>query len=158
MRDSRPVGLTVPDDGRPEWPARPARRVGSTEPDGGQASVLLVVLLLFVATGAAVVLANLGGVAADRARARTAADAAALAGAASGRAAADAVATVNGGQIESYLIVGPQIEVTVRVGRARATARAEVGAPRSERTVHSGVTRTNPINSSGRRITVRGSG
>jgi hypothetical protein len=155
VRDARPFGLTLPDNASPERPERPA---GASEPDAGQSSVLLVVLLLIVATGAVVVLGNLGGVAADRARSRTAADAAALAGAGSGRAAATAVATANRGQIESYVVRGNQIEVTVRVGRAHATARAEVATLRFERTVtprRSGQIRINP---SDRRITARGFG
>jgi hypothetical protein len=60
----------------------------------------------------------------DGARARTAADAAALAGAAEGRPAAAALARVNGGRLVAYRAEGPSVVVTVAVGRARATARA----------------------------------
>jgi hypothetical protein len=73
----------------------------------------------------AALLGTLGGVVNDRARARTAADAAALAGAASGRTAAEAMAVANGGVVEDYRAVGDRTTVTVRVGRARATSTAE---------------------------------
>ena len=84
----------------------------------------LLVLLVLAAGGAIVLLGRLGGVAVDRASARTAADAAALAGAAEGRAAASSVAAADGGHIESYRDVGLETEVRVGVGRATAVARA----------------------------------
>ena len=67
----------------------------------------LSVMVLAVAVVTLVVIAHLGGLVVDRTRARTAADAAALAG------------------------VGADgsTQVTVRVGRARATARARPGRP-----------------------------
>jgi hypothetical protein len=87
----------------------------------------LVVLVLLVAVGALVLLANLGAVAADRGRARAAADAAALAAATEpdhANAVAGVVAGRNGGVVEAVSVDGDQVEVTVRVGRARATSRA----------------------------------
>jgi hypothetical protein len=82
------------------------------------AVVVLVVAL--VALG----LARLGGGAVDAARARTAADAAALAGAAEGRAAAAEVAGANGARLVSYRSLGTDVVVTVEVGPARVRARA----------------------------------
>ena len=72
----------------------------------------------------ALLIANLGGVANDRARARTAADAAALAGVLGGRDAAVDIARRNGGDVEQYDSDGNHTTVRVRVGRARATASA----------------------------------
>jgi hypothetical protein len=62
----------------------------------------------------------------DAARARTAADAAALAGAADGRAAAASVARDNGGMLESFTPVADDVIVRVRVGQAVAEARASM--------------------------------
>ena len=67
----------------------------------------------------------------DAAQARTAADAAALAGAAEGRSAAGAMAAANGGELIVYRELGADVLVTVRVGRATASARATGGASRA---------------------------
>lgn len=89
----------------------------------GQVLPLLAVLV--VAAGMAVVwLGRIGEAAVDRARARTAADAAALAGAADGRSAAAAVAAANGGRLVAYREEGSDVAVRVRVGGAEASARA----------------------------------
>ena len=87
-------------------------------------TVPLLAVLVLMAGGAIVLLGRIGGAAVDRASARTAADAAALAGAAEGRAAAASVATADGGRIESYRELGAETEVRVSVGRATAVARA----------------------------------
>jgi hypothetical protein len=92
----------------------------------------LVALVVTAAAGAALVVALVGGVVVDRARARTAADAAALAGVTDGRDRAEQVARANGGEIRSYRAVGDVVEVTVRVGRAEATARASTGPARRQ--------------------------
>ncbi len=92
----------------------------------------LVALVVMTAAGAALVVAVVGGVVVDRARARTAADAAALAGVTDGRDRAEQVARANGGEIRSYRTVGAVVEVTVRVGRAEATARARAGPARRQ--------------------------
>ena len=63
----------------------------------------------------------------DAGRARSAADAAALAGVAGGRAASIALATGNGATIVSWQRLGDDVVVTVRVGDATATARATGG-------------------------------
>ena len=84
----------------------------------------LLALLVLAAGGAIVLLGRIGGAAVDRASARTAADAAALAGAAEGRAGAASVAAADGARIESYRELGVETEVRVNVGRATAVARA----------------------------------
>ena len=84
----------------------------------------LLAVLILAAGGAIVVLGRIGGAAVDRASARTAADAAALAGAAEGRAGAASVAAADGGRIESYRELGAETEVRVSEGRATAVARA----------------------------------
>ena len=93
------------------------------ESDRGQLMPLYAVIVL-VAAGAIVLVAHLGVLAAHRAHARTAADAAALAGAAEGRPAADEVARANGAVLESFVVAGVDVEVRVRVGSTHATARA----------------------------------
>jgi len=87
-------------------------------------TVPLLAVLVLAAGGAIVLLGRIGGAAVDRASARTAADAAALAGAAEGRGAAGSVAGADGGRIESYRELGVETEVRVRVGSATAVARA----------------------------------
>ena len=76
-------------------------------------------------------LGRVGQSAVARASARTAADAAALAGAIEGRPAAEELARANGGRMTAFERLGPDVRVTVRVGRAVATARATAGENRS---------------------------
>ena len=73
----------------------------------------------------AIVVADLGAAAVHRARARNAADAAALAGAAEGEEAARAVAADNGAELVTFVADGPIVEVSVRHGPATARATAE---------------------------------
>ena len=91
--------------------------------DRGQILPLAAGILVMAAV-AMVLVVHLGRAATDRARARTAADAAALAGAADGRGAADAIAAANRAVIESYRELDDGVLLSVRVGDARATARA----------------------------------
>jgi hypothetical protein len=86
------------------------------------AGIMAVAVVLLIAVG------ELGRTAADSARARTAADAAALAGAAEGRDAAVHLAAENGGTLVSYAADHGVILVTVSVGGASATARAALVA------------------------------
>jgi hypothetical protein len=89
----------------------------------GQALPLLA--LVIVLGGVAVVLlGRIGGAAVDRARAVTAADAAALAGAADGRAGAADAARANGGRLLGYEGEGADTRVRVALGDAEASARA----------------------------------
>lgn len=84
-------------------------------------------MLALVVISAMVVVLT-AGVATDRARARTAADAGALVAAGRGVAAVDGVVQRNGGRTVSVTATGDWVEVTVEVGRATATARAETVA------------------------------
>jgi hypothetical protein len=93
----------------------------------GQA-VPLVAGLMAVAVVVLVAIGHLGQTAADAARARTAADAAALAGAAEGRDAAVRLASANGATLVAFAADQGAVLVTVRVGRASATARAALMA------------------------------
>ena len=70
---------------------------------------------------------HIGGMLADHAQARAAADAAALAGAMAGPAAAEEAATANGGTLVEIEVSGADTEVRVRVGDAVAVARARRG-------------------------------
>lgn len=92
-------------------------------PDRGQAVPLLVVAVAFIAV-TAVLIGRLGVVVVQAAQARTAADAAALAGAHDGARAASVMAAANGGVLLSFLDDGTSVTVVVRVGRAQAAARA----------------------------------
>jgi hypothetical protein len=91
--------------------------------DGGQATPL-VALIVVTALLAALLVARVGGAMVDQARARNAADAAALAGVTGGKTSAERLAGNNHGQLEHFVTDGREVEVTVRVGEARATARA----------------------------------
>lgn len=88
-------------------------------------STLPFMALAIVLAGVSIVLlGRAGGAATDRAGARNAADAAALAGAAAGRAAALDLATANGAVLLTYEEQGNDTTVRVRLGRAEATGRA----------------------------------
>jgi uncharacterized membrane protein len=95
-------------------------------------------LIVLVACGAMLLLVRLGTVTVHRAHARTAADAAALAGAAEGRNAAAEVAAANGAVLESFDTLGDEVEVRVRVAgsHARARARREGGCRSAAQTDH----------------------
>ena len=108
-------------DGAPERRAAAVARAGH---DRGQALPLLTVVLALVVM-VALGLVREGCMVTDRARARTAADAAALAGVRDGEDMAATVAEDNHGELRSYVSRGDQVEVTVRVGDAEAVARAE---------------------------------
>jgi hypothetical protein len=84
----------------------------------------LVALVMVVAGLAVVAIGKIGGAAVDRARAATAADAAALAGAAEGKDAARALAKANGGRLADYEEIGDDARARVEVGDATAHARA----------------------------------
>lgn len=99
--------------------------------DRGQAAPLMIVILLVLMVAAAATV-EIGRFLNESARARTAADAAALAGAAAGRTEAAALAAANGGLLLSYTEWEADgdsdvmlVTVAVQVGRANQTARAE---------------------------------
>ncbi len=87
-------------------------------------TVPLLAALVVIAGLAMIALAHLGGGAVERAEARRAADAAALAGAAEGRSGADRLAHANDARLSRYDESGRDAEVVVHYGAARAIARA----------------------------------
>ena len=88
-------------------------------------SALPVLVLGVVLAGTlALEVGRLGGAAGSRARAQTAADAAALAGAADGEPAARALAEANDARLVSFEERGADTRVVVELGPARATGRA----------------------------------
>lgn len=99
--------------------------------DSGQAAMLAVGVMMTAGAGMFAA-ARLGVAAHDAARARTAADAAALAGAMRGRSGAAAMAKANGAVLVRFgptsNQLGADVVVEVRVGAARATARATPGS------------------------------
>lgn len=101
-----------------------------TRVDSGS-SVVLVAAVIVLTGLMAFAVVELGVAAAQRARAQTAADAAALAGVSGGRAAATRLAAVNGGALRSFarsgLPAAITVTVTVELGDAVATARATNG-------------------------------
>ena len=99
------------------------RRTTRWRSDGGQAMPLVLGVGAVGVVVLRAVVPRAGG-AGDRARAVTAADAAALAGAAEGEDAARQVAADNGGRIVAWHAEGPDVWVTVVVGEARAQAKA----------------------------------
>lgn len=114
---------------RPALRSRPCPRA-RRRPPSQRGSVAPLVAALVVATGGLCLgLGRLGGEAVAAARARTAADAAALAGAAEGEETARAVAAANGGALVEFTEEGAEVQVRARVGGSEAVARAErVGA------------------------------
>jgi hypothetical protein len=97
--------------------------------DGGQVTPLLAVAIALVAV-MALGLAHMGRAVTERAQARTAADAAALAGAADGEDAARALAEANGAELVQYRHHDDEVVVEVTVdgigayGRARRVVEA----------------------------------
>src|SRR4051794_19421079 len=89
------------------------RAMGRGPVDRGQVSPRVAVLMVIAAV-ASLALAELGSATAERARARTAADAAALAGVSGGRPAAEALAAANHGVLERFVAADGATEVTVR--------------------------------------------
>lgn len=102
------------------------QRAPRSRGEHGQAMplVLAMVVLAMVVLLALVPLAR---GAAERAQARTAADAAALAGALDGEAAARAVAASNGAELVAWRSAGVDVWVEVTLGEARAVAKARRG-------------------------------
>lgn len=95
-------------------------------PERGQAVVLMAVVVVFAAL-VAVGVAQVGSVMAERQRAQTAADAAALAGLHGGQLAAVQLASSNGAVLVSFSRDGASVTVVVSSGRVHAHARASDG-------------------------------
>ena len=89
----------------------------------GQALPLLMVVL-GIALVAMISVVHISGRAAVVARAQTAADAAALAGAASGRPGAADLAAANGADLDVFVVDGAHVQVVVSIGEVTAEARA----------------------------------
>ena len=90
-----------------------------------QGSVVLVMAAGVVICGlVALGIGRLGGAAATRARAVTAADAAALAGAAEGRVAAEQIAVANRAELVEFVELGDDVLVRVTIDGVEARARA----------------------------------
>ncbi|HEX4983905.1 MAG TPA: hypothetical protein VFV63_19520 [Ilumatobacteraceae bacterium] len=92
--------------------------------DRGSASVMVVLVAVGFTVAAGAGLAQLSRDLIDVSRARSAADAAALASVEGGREAATELAATNGATLVSWVQVGSDVVVEVRVGNAVATARA----------------------------------
>lgn len=84
----------------------------------------LVALLVVVGAGLTMGVVRVGAEAAESARARTAADATALAGAGGGRSMANKVAADNGARMISLVTDGDETEVVIKLGETTARARA----------------------------------
>ena len=91
--------------------------------DAGQI-VPMMALVLFAVVIVAMVVIRLGLQVDRRARAQSAADAAAIAGATEGEDIAGSVSEANGATLESFVVRGSEVQVVVRLGDERATARA----------------------------------
>ena len=91
--------------------------------DAGQI-VPMMALVLFAVVIVAMMVIRLGLQVDRRARAQSAADAAAIAGATEGEDIAGSVTEANGATLESFVVRGSEVEVVVRLGDERATARA----------------------------------
>lgn len=101
--------------------------------DRERGSSLPLLVLGVMAIGAMVVLlGRIGAAVADRARAVSAADAAALAGAAEGEHAARELARANGGRLLRFEPKGLDARVTVELGGAKAVGRARRTGPPEE--------------------------
>ena len=96
---------------------------GRPRPDRGSA-VLAVTSVAVLSGLVALATARLGVAMAQRACARTAADAAALAAVEGGPAAAGRLAAANGGRLVSFAAAADSVTVSVRCGDAAAVARA----------------------------------
>lgn len=97
--------------------------IDASRPDRGQAWMLLLFVVVAIVV-AVVGIAELGAELVHRAKARTAADAAALAGTTGGRVAAARMAARNGAVLVSYRSVGDMVVVEVVVDGSRAAAAA----------------------------------
>lgn len=92
-------------------------------PDAGQAVPLLLAVVALIAVVMAAT-AHFGARVVAEEQAQVAADAAALAGLDGGRPAAERLARANGGALVAFAGGDLDVQVTVRVGDATATARA----------------------------------
>jgi len=92
--------------------------------DRGSAFLLTMLVGLALTGAALLAVVPTATVLIDHQQARSAADAAALAGVAGGRAAAASIAADNGAELVGFSVDGRRVTVTVSVGGRTATARA----------------------------------
>jgi hypothetical protein len=92
--------------------------------DRGSAFLLTVLVGLALTAGITLALMPVLDSLVDRQRARSAADAAALAGVSGGRRAAAVIAEANGAALVAWAQTGDEVLVTVMVGDQRVAARA----------------------------------
>lgn len=90
-----------------------------------------IALFVVITAGLTMGVARFGAEAAIAAQARTAADAAALAGAAEGEQAARQVAHINGARLVSFSVEGREAQVTVELDGTKVSARAQGSMPDS---------------------------
>lgn len=95
--------------------------------DRGSAFLVTVLAGAGLTGGALLAVGPVAGALVDHQRARSAADAAALAGVSGGPAAAAAVAAANGAELVAFSVDGDRVTVTVSVGGHAASARATDG-------------------------------
>ena len=107
--------------------ARPASSLPHRRPSAERGQAVPLLAAVVVVAGLAVLgLGVVGRRTVDAARARTAADAAALAGVVDGEAAARRLAAANRGTLVSFTVTDGDVLVRVLVGRATASARARL--------------------------------
>lgn len=94
--------------------------------EDGQFLPLIAMIGALILIGLIVLLGAVRNVVSNAARAQTAADAAALAGATSGEEAARVAASANGGKLIQFKTEGNDAIVTAEVGSSKAKARARV--------------------------------
>jgi Tfp pilus assembly protein PilV len=95
--------------------------------DRGAMSVLVVMVAFAITAAIMLGLVPVLGDLTDRQQARSAADAAALAGVSGGRSAAESLAAANDAVLVGWSRAGHEVTVTVRVGEQTVTARATDG-------------------------------
>ena len=95
--------------------------------DRGAMAVLVVLIALAIAAAIMLGLVPVLGDLTDRQQARSAADAAALAGVTGGRSAAENLAAANDAVLVEWSRTGREVTVTVRVGGQTVIARATDG-------------------------------
>jgi hypothetical protein len=99
-------------------------RSSEVRADRGAIGVTVVMVAVAMSASVMVALERVAGDLVGAQRARTAADAAALAGVHGGRPMAARVAAANGGELVGWVDADDAVTVEVRVGNAVATARA----------------------------------
>lgn len=116
-------------------------RIRNNEPRNNEKGSIapLIALLVVVCGGLSMGIARFGAQATQAAQARTAADAAALAGAAEGEIAAKSVAKSNGARLVSFSKEGNEAQVIIELNEIRVSARAVNTTPSGSHTQATGL-------------------